>query len=133
MKKYLLDTSIVAFLFRGKYNISDHLSKLDASQCFVSDVTIAELVYGAYHSDYVQKNLDMIENFRQYVTVIPFAEAINEYGKQKEALVSAGQMIEDFDLLIGCTAVARDMIMVTDNIKHFSRIQGIVLENWVQR
>ena len=48
-------------------------------------------------------------------------------------LVKSGRMIEDFDLLIGCTAVANNMIMVTDNIKHFSRIYGIQLENWVNR
>ena len=42
-------------------------------------------------------------------------------------------MIEDFDLLIGCTAVANGMIMVTDNTKYFSRIHGIQLENWVDR
>ena len=42
-------------------------------------------------------------------------------------------MIEDYDLLIGCTAVANGMIMVTDNTKHFSRIDGIQLENWVDR
>ena len=65
--KYLLDTSIIAFLFRKSYNIGNRLRELDS------------------------------------------------------------------DLLIGCTAVANNMIMVTDNIKHFSRIYGIQLENWVNR
>ena len=55
------------------------------------------------------------------------------YGKQKDILVKSGRMIEDFDLLIGCTAVVNGMIMVTDNTKHFSRIHGIQLENWVDR
>ena len=98
--KYLLDTSIIAFLFRKSYNIGNRLRELDSDQCFVSEITIAELTYGAYHSDRVSENL---------------------------------MMIEDFDLLIGCTAVANNMIMVTDNIKHFSRIYGIQLENWVNR
>ena len=133
MKRYLLDTSIVAFLFRGKYGIGSHLSSLKAEQCFVSDVTIAELTYGAYHSDRVQWNLEMIENFTHLVSVIPFSDAINEYGKQKDRLVKSGKMIEDFDLLIGCTAVANGLVMVTDNTKHFSRIEGIALENWIER
>lgn len=133
MKKYLLDTSIVAFLFRGKYGIGQHLSKLDATQCFVSDVTIAELTYGAYHSERVQYNLEMIEQFTKIVTVVPFDVAIDEYGRQKSRLVKSGQMIEDFDLLIGCTAIACGMVMVTDNTKHYSRIEGIKLENWVDR
>ena len=40
--------------------------------------------------------------------------------------------IEDFDLLIGCTAVAKGLVMVTNNIKHYSRIEGIQIENWVK-
>lgn len=133
MKRYLLDTSIVAFLFRGKYDIGQRLRTIGADQCFVSDVTIAELTYGAYHSDRVEWNLQMIESFKNIVTIVPFSDAIIEYGKQKDRLVRNGEMIEDFDLLIGCTAVAKGMIMVTDNVKHFSRIEGITLENWVKR
>jgi len=133
MRRYLLDTSIVAFLFRGKYGIGKHLSTLGAEQCCVSDVTVAELTYGAFHSDRVQQNLDMIERFVQMVTVVPFADGVREYGKQKDRLVRTGQMIEDFDLFIGCTAVADGLVMVTDNTKHFARIEGIELENWVVR
>ena len=75
----------------------------------------------------------MIEKLESLVNVIPISSAIDEYGKQKDMLAKSGRMIEDFDLLIGCTAVANNMIMVTDNIKHFSRIYGIQLENWVNR
>lgn len=133
MKKYLLDTSIVAFFFRGKYNVGKHLRKVGADECFVSEVTVAELTYGAYHSDRVQWNLDLLEKFLQMVKVVPFSDGISEYGRQKDLLIKKGQMIEDFDLLIGCSAVANDMIMVTDNTKHFSRIEGIQLDNWVER
>lgn len=133
MKRYLLDTSIVAFFFRGKYSIGQHLRTIGVEQCYVSDVTIAELTYGAYHSDKVEANLAMLEQFKKIVNVVPFSDAIVEYGKQKDRLVRKGLMIEDFDLLIGCTAVANGMVMVTDNTKHFSRIDGIAIENWVNR
>lgn len=133
MRRYLLDTSIVAFLFRGKYGIGQHLSKLGAERCCVSDVTVAELTYGAYHSDRVQWNLDMIYRFTEMVTVVPFATGVDEYGRQKDRLVKMGQMIEDFDLFIGCTAVANGLVMVTDNEKHFARIEGIEIENWVDK
>lgn len=133
MKRYLLDTSIVAFLFRGKYGIGKHLATLDATQCYVSDVTVAELTYGAYHSDKVQYNLDMIRQFVQMVNVVSFSSGIDEYGRQKDKLIKKGQMIEDFDLFIGCSAVANGLIMVTDNVKHFARIEGIHIENWVER
>ena len=132
-KKYLLDTSIIAFLFRKAYNIGNRLRELDNDQCCVSEITIAELTYGAYHSDRVSENLMMIERLESLVDILPVSSAIDEYGKQKDLLVKSGRMIEDFDLLIGCTAVANGMIMVTDNTKHFSRIHGIQLENWVDR
>ena len=99
----------------------------------MSEVTVAELTYCAYHSDRVQWNLDLLEKFLEMVKVVPFSDGISEYGRQKDLLIKKGQMIEDFDLLIGCSAVANEMIMVTDNTKHFSRIEGIQLENWVER
>ena len=132
-RKYLLDTSIVAFLFRGKYNIGHILHELDDDQCYISEITVAELTYGAYHSNRVFENLLMIDKLANFVNVIPISCAIDEYGKQKERLVRSGRMIEDFDLLIGCTAVAQKMTMETDNIRHFSRIEGIEIENWVER
>ena len=106
---------------------------MDNDQCFVSEITIAELTYGAYHSDRVSENLMMIERLESLVDILPVSSAIDEYGKQKDILVKSGRMIDDFDLLIGCTAVANGMIMVTDNTKHFSRIHGIQIENWVDR
>ena len=133
MKRYLLDTSIVVFLFRGKHDITSRLNKIGTDACFVSDVTIAELTFGAYHSDRVQWNLSMIDQFVKAVNIVPFAECINEYARQKDMLIRKGQMIEDFDLLIGCTAVSLGLTMVTDNIKHFSRIENLEIENWVTR
>ena len=132
-KKYLLDTSIIAFLFRKAYNIGNRLRELDSDQCLVSEITIAELTYGAYHSDRVSENLMMVDRLESLVDILPISSAIDEYGKQKDILVKSGRMIDDFDLLIGCTAVANGMIMVTDNTKHFSRIHGIQIENWVDR
>jgi tRNA(fMet)-specific endonuclease VapC len=55
MKKYLLDTSICVFLFRRKYGIEEKLQKIGVSQCYVSEVTIVELKYGAYKSDCVKE------------------------------------------------------------------------------
>lgn len=55
------------------------------------------------------------------------------YGKEKARLKKSGQLISDFDLLIGCTAVANDLIMVTENESELNRIKGIKIENWVNR
>ena len=113
MRQYLLDTSI--------------------SQCYISEVTIAELTYGAYKSNRVDENLHLIDRFVSEVQVVPFAEAIGFYAQEKNRLRALGTPVEDFDLLIAASARARDLILVTDNVRHFQNISGLEVENWVER
>ena len=133
MKRYLLDTCICVFLFRQKYGVAEKLAKLNPEQCYVSEVTIAELTYGAYKSDRVEENLQLIEELVSVINVIPFAESIEIYAKEKVRLRALGTPIDDFDLLIAAAAVQQELILVTDNVKHFKNIQGLVIENWVER
>lgn len=75
----------------------------------------------------------MIEVFTDQIVILPIFGAIYLYGKEKARLRSKGLMISDFDLLIGYTAVDKDLIMVTENLKEFERVSEIQLENWVKR
>ena len=99
----------------------------------ISEITFAELVFGAENSSNPKKNLELIEVFTNQIVILPIFNAIYLYGKEKARLRSKGLMISDFDLLIGCTAVDREMVMVTENLKEFERISGIKIENWVKR
>lgn len=63
MKGYLLDTSICVFLFRKHPKVTERLNKIGYSRCFISDVVLAELRYGAYKSDFIEDNLKLIDNF----------------------------------------------------------------------
>ena len=76
MKKYLLDTSICVFLFRRKYGIAEKLQKVGALQCYVSEVTIAELKYGVYKSDRIKENLDWIDRILRLINIVPFTDSI---------------------------------------------------------
>lgn len=133
MNGYLLDTCICVFLFRNKYNIEKRLNQIGYKDCYVSEVTLAELRYGAYKSDRTEQNLDLIERFSEKVNIVPFAETIDFYAKEKNRLNKQGTPIEDFDLLIASAAYSRKLTLVTDNLKHFKNVQGIVVENWVVR
>lgn len=133
MTRYLLDTCICVFLFRQKYGIAEKLSKLNPEQCYISEITIAELKYGAYKSNRVDENLRLIDEFVAVVNVVPFAESIDVFAKEKVRLTSQGTPMDDFDLLIGAAAVQQDLILVTDNVRHFKNIQGLTIENWVER
>ena len=74
-----------------------------------------------------------VELISKNFIVLPIDNAIETYGINKAYLESKGMSIDDFDLLIGSTATNYNLIMVTENIKHFERIQNIRIENWVVR
>jgi len=131
--KYLLDTNICIHFLRGKYGLIEKFEQLGSENFAISEITLAELVYGAENSKNPQKNLDLIEEFANQVFILPIFSAIYHYGKEKARLRSIGLTISDFDLLIGCTAIEKDLIMVTENVKEFQRISGIRLENWIKR
>jgi len=131
--KYLLDTNICIHFLRGKFGLIEKFQEIGAENFAISEVTFAELVFGAENSTNPKKNLELIEVFTNQILILPIFSAIYIYGKEKARLRSIGLMISDFDLLIGCTAVDKGLIMVTENLKEFERISEIQIENWVKR
>jgi tRNA(fMet)-specific endonuclease VapC len=133
MKKYLLDTNICIFYFKEKYGVQKRLQQIGCENCAISEITLAELVYGAECSADIEKNMIIINNFIRCIQVLPILNAIETFAKEKACLRKTGNMIDDFDLLIGATAIANNMILVTENEKHLSRLSGIQVENWIER
>lgn len=131
--KFLLDSNICIHFLRGKFGIIDKFKEVGIENCAISEITLAELVFGAEKSNNPEKNHQIIEDFISELTILPIFDAILLYAKEKTRLQSVGKMISDFDLLIGCTAIENDLIMVTENIKEFERIGNIKIENWVKR
>ena len=131
--KYLLDTNICIHFFRGRFNLIDKFEEIGLADCAISEITLAELVFGAENSDFPEKNNRIVESFSKMVSVLPIYGAIGLYGKEKARLRKSGNMISDFDLLIGCTSIEQDLVMVTENVKEFERISGIRIENWIYR
>ena len=128
--EYLLDTNIVIYFLKGKYGIKDKIRNVGLNNCAISEITIAELFYGAEKSDYPEDNYRLINDFIDEITIIPIYNSIQIFGKEKARLHKLGKIISDFDLLIGSTAIANDLIMVTHNIKEFKRLEYIRLEDW---
>ncbi len=131
--KYLLDTNICIHFFRGKFNLLDKFQEIKLSDCAISEITLAELVFGAENSSNPKKNFQLIESFSEQVIILPIFNAVHFYAKEKVRLRKKGEMISDFDLLIGCTALSNGLIMVTENVKEFTRISELEIENWVVR
>src|ERR1035437_1402633 len=133
MEKYLLDTNICIFFLKGKYFLNEKLKKIGLENCCISEITIAELKYGAECSDRIDENMKMIDDFAKEVTIAPIFNSLGVYAKEKAKLRKSGKIIDDFDILIGATAVANNLILVTENEKHLIRISKVKIENWIKR
>lgn len=130
MKKYLIDTNIAIFYMKGKFELEKIFDKLDRENCFISEITLAELKFGIENSQQNAKNRKVLDDFLTGVQVLPIFNSLDFYAQEKARLRKSGTLIDDFDLLIGATSVVFDLIMVTNNTNHFNRIKGIKLEDW---
>lgn len=132
MKKYLLDTNICIYFLKGQYDLDKKLKRVGLDNCFVSEITLAELKFGAENSKRIVSNRKVIKAFSERIGLIPIFNALDLYAKEKARLRKLGTPLDDFDLLIGSTAIANGMVLVTKNTKHFMRLNSIKLEDWTK-
>lgn len=130
MKKYLLDTNICIFFIKGQYNLYRKIKEVGEENCFISEITVAELKYGVENSKTADAMRTIIDAFLPKFAVIPIYNSLDVYAKEKARLRKHGLMIDDFDILIGATAITNDMIMVTNNVAHLNRLKDISIEDW---
>ena len=131
---YLLDTNICVFFLRGKLALDKIIKEKGRENCYISEITVVELRYGAENSDNPTKSHKSVDRFLNGLTIIPIFGCIKRYAKEKVRLRKTGKpMHDEFDLLIGVTAVENDLTLITDNMSDFERIDGIQIENWFQR
>lgn len=132
--KYLLDTNICVFFLRGKLNLDDIIKEKGRENCYISEITIFELRFGAENSGNPSKSHKAVDKFLKGLYIVPIFSSIKLYAKEKVRLRKIGKPINDeFDLLIGVTAIENDLTLVTDNTKDFEKLDGIKLENWFKR
>lgn len=133
MKQYLLDTNICIFFLRGLYDVPQRLEQIGRRNCHISEITVGELLYGAACSIQKEKHLRQVNELISLFAVEPIYPVLPVFADIKAQLRKQGTMIDDFDLLIGATALKHGMVLVTENVKHLSRVPGITLENWIDR
>jgi tRNA(fMet)-specific endonuclease VapC len=135
MKKYLLDTNICIHFLKGEYNLNRKIEEVGFENCYVSEITILELLFGVANSadSKKEKNKEIVEKFKEYLEgrVVPIHTCFEIYAREKVRLKQLGRLIAEFDLLIGCSAIANNMVIVTRNVKHFEHIENIEIENWI--
>ncbi|WP_277234501.1 type II toxin-antitoxin system VapC family toxin [Phocaeicola salanitronis] len=131
--KYLLDSNICIHLLRGRKEVYEHLKQVGWTNCCISEITVIELLYGAECSNAVEENKQEVLSLCADLEVVPISDCIMDFVRLKAILRKQGALIDDFDLLIGATAITGGFIMVTENTRHLARIPDIRLENWINR
>lgn len=128
---FLLDTDTVIYSLRGDEAVKKNINRHIIDSMKISAVTLMELYYGAYKSQQVEKNLAKIKVVENTLEVLHVGmESVEVFGIYKAKLEKAGTPLDDFDLILASCALANNLVLVTNNVKHFKRIKGLRLTNW---
>ena len=130
--KCLLDTNISIYFMKGLYNLDEKIKKAGIENCYISEITLAELKFGVENSEQKKKNKEVLDNFINGIKIVPIYNSLDFYAIEKARLRKNGNTVDDFDLLIGASAVSNNMTLVTNNIKHFKNIKNIEIQHWTQ-
>ncbi len=128
---YLLDTDTIIYNLKGNEKIRQTLRLHIQDPLKISIITLMELYYGAFKSQHIDANLAKIKTIEQSFEIIPNGvESAEIFARLKTELETKGTRLDDFDLMIATCALTHNLILVTNNLKHFRRIPGLRLENW---
>jgi tRNA(fMet)-specific endonuclease VapC len=128
--KFMLDTDSVSFALRGYGGVGTRILEHRPSELCISALTLAELRYGATRRR-SKKLHALIDVFVSNVAVMPFDETCAaHFGVVASGLAERGSPIGEFDALIAAHAIALELTLVTNNVKHFARVSGLDVENW---
>lgn len=132
---YLFDTDTLSNLLKKNPSSSllSHLSSLKRKDQFTTTITVAEMVYGAYKSSRPKYFLENLDNLLlPKLTVLAFDEsAAREYGKLRASLEKRGTPMSEPDMRIASICLIHNLILVTGNTKHFSKVPKLRVENWL--
>lgn len=130
MARYMLDADTVSYALRGQGDVGARLLEHQPSDLCISAVTLAELEYGA-EKRRSQKIRRAIRAFTRDVAVLPFDfRAAERFGLVAASLATRGQPIGLYDTLVAAHALCLGLVLVTNNVRHFSRVPGLAVENW---
>ena len=133
MKGYILDTDTWIEYFHQRSGIGVHISQTPKEEIFASEVTIAELTYGALHSKNVKKHMEEPRLIKRNFGVLPIIDNwAAAYAEIRHILACQGLRIGEFDILIAVTARHHGLTVVTHNTKHFSKKPGLQCIDWVE-
>ena len=130
---YLLDTDTVVYILKGNEMVKQNLQRHPNDPIKLCVITLMELYYGAYKSQKVTSNLAKVRTLENILEILPLdLEVVEIFGMEKVKLERHGTPLDDFDLLLGCCALAHNLTLVTNNVRHFKKIDGLKVVNWAE-
>lgn len=130
---YLLDTDTLIYSLKGETAVLDNFRRHAADPKAVSVITYGELVFGAQASQRVTENLAKVYRLKEIFPLVDVTPAIMDiFGALKAELRNNGTPVDDFDLLIGATAITMGYRVVTNNERHYTKIPGLEVVNWAK-
>ena len=132
MLRYLLDTNICIYVIKRRpESLLDRFDE-NASHLAISAITLAELLHGTEKSSQPQRTLSVVEDFCSRLDVLDYgAKAAQHYGRIRGALERRGTPIGVNDLHIAAHARSEGLTLVSNNLREFERVEGLLYENWV--
>jgi predicted nucleic acid-binding protein len=132
MSKCIIDSDILIYFIKGKQEIVEKLLKIPPQNLYTTRLNYTELIYGAYNSTRVEENLKVVRPFLENFQILEFDQESSEiFAKVKAHLKKNGNIITDMDLMIASIALQQEFSLVSNNIKHFKRIDGLDLIGWL--
>ena len=129
---YLLDTNTCIFIKNKKpLHVLERLRSVLDQNVFLSSITVAEMQYGVYNSQNIEKNRISLTEFLAPFQIKDFDDRDAEFfGKIRSKLRKEGNLIGPYDMLIAAQALSRKLILVTNNVNEFERIPDLIIEDW---
>lgn len=128
---YIIDSDTLISLVRGQHGVQQKMVHIGLSQCKVSEISLAELFVGAYKRNDI-KGMGQANYIAQTFEIVRISSHLEDYAKLRAGLERQGCKLDSMDLFIAASALAEDLTLVTHNTKHFSRVPGLKLEDWIQ-
>jgi len=132
--KYFLDTNMCVYILKGMYiSVFEELISHHPSEIKIPSIVKAELYYGAEKSNKREETQQKINNFLLPFEIVPFGETASViYGEVRAELEKGGTPIGPNDLIIASVVLAEQGILITNNVKEFTRIKQLRVENWIK-
>lgn len=137
MVRFVLDTDTLSYIMRKELDVVEELYltlETPKAEIATTQFNNAELWYGYYLAKLKGRKIPDLQGILSELRIFPFCERASDcYAMIKAKLVTSGKILDEIDMLIASIAIVNNATLVTNNTKHFQRIEGLKLENWKKK